>query len=621
MNGSGNMSVSYRALSVTCWIICALAASSPLTNGAKVLGVALPYAKSHYYMINKIGEDLVSRGHNVTILVADIDRDTGEAALGAGISSIVYKTPWGNPTQLQDLKDTIQYAAEVSVLQGIRIRLGTAAEACSTLLGDVSALAAIEELHADLLLADSIFACSSLLADKFGLARVDVSPTGLRYPYHADIWRQQNPLLVIPQYGSQLRLQMGPKDVIWNLGVLLWARHVVYRPHYRALDRLRASHGIVPRSTLRSYRAATPLAIINDDFAFLPVRPLTPNIKVVGPIQPRPPQPLPADLFDFFEGAEDQGVVYVSLGTYDGLGHGELLTAMAGALSALPCRVLWKLGPSEFKSMQSYLGKAPELGLNIRTISFAPQNDVLGHRATRVFLSHLGLNSLYEAAYHGVPIVGLPLASDQPDNMKVAEHHGFGLEVPRRGRALPTQESIHATLLQVLHQSSYREAARRMSALLHGHRRAPLQVAADWVEHTLDTDGDTYLSMPYSRCRLSNVIDYFIPELATALMLALAYALVGFHFKLCFTVLRLVIAVLPSRVHCAAWKLRSHCMRWPWWSPRTCLCRVYCKGKSTYVPCTRCNSRNERFVSLVDGSGVGQAVCRSSTALLSSRPR
>lgn len=81
--------------------------------------VALPYAKSHYYMINKIGEDLVSRGHNVTILVADIDRDIGDAALESGINNIVYETPWGTPAQLQDLKDTIQYAAELTVLQVI----------------------------------------------------------------------------------------------------------------------------------------------------------------------------------------------------------------------------------------------------------------------------------------------------------------------------------------------------------------------------------------------------------------------------------------------------------------------------------------------------------------------
>lgn len=205
---------------------------------------------------------------------------------------------------------------------------------------------------------------------------------------------------------------------------------------------------------------------------------LSPRAQVVGPIQPRPPQPLPPDLQGFFDGAGEAGVVYVSLGTYDGLGDGELLTAMATALRALPCRVLWKLGSADFDLIRRHTGRDPELGPNIRTIPFAPQNDILGHPATRVFLSHLGLNSLYEAAYHGVPIVGLPLASDQPDNMKVAEHHGFGFEVPHRRRSLPTHEDIQAALLHVLKEPSFRHAAARMSALLHGHRRAPLQVAA-----------------------------------------------------------------------------------------------------------------------------------------------
>ncbi len=52
---------------------------------------------------------------------------------------------------------------------------------------------------------------------------------------------------------------------------------------------------------------------------------------------------------------------------------------------------------------------------NIRFTKWAPQNDVLGHPAVKAFITHAGSNSLYEAAYHGKPIVCIPLMADQFD--------------------------------------------------------------------------------------------------------------------------------------------------------------------------------------------------------------
>ena len=58
------------------------------------------------------------------------------------------------------------------------------------------------------------------------------------------------------------------------------------------------------------------------------------------------------------------------------------------------------------------------LGLadNIKVITWAPQNDVLGHPAVKAFVTQAGINSLYEAAYHAVPIVAVPLIADQDEN-------------------------------------------------------------------------------------------------------------------------------------------------------------------------------------------------------------
>lgn len=39
--------------------------------------------------------------------------------------------------------------------------------------------------------------------------------------------------------------------------------------------------------------------------------------------------------------------------------------------------------------------------------------DVLGHQHTRAFVSHCGVHSINEAAFHGVPVVAVPIQFEQ----------------------------------------------------------------------------------------------------------------------------------------------------------------------------------------------------------------
>ena len=63
-----------------------------------------------------------------------------------------------------------------------------------------------------------------------------------------------------------------------------------------------------------------------------------------------------------------------------------------------------------------------QVGGNIKLIDWAPQTDVLAHPGVQAFLTQSGINSLYEAASHAVPMVSVPLIGDQINNAAKVTH-------------------------------------------------------------------------------------------------------------------------------------------------------------------------------------------------------
>lgn len=64
-----------------------------------------------------------------------------------------------------------------------------------------------------------------------------------------------------------------------------------------------------------------------------------------------------------------------------------------------------------------------QLPRNVLPIQWAPQNDVLAHPQTKVFVTHAGSNSIYEAAYHATPVVAMPFFGDQHHNAAKVQSH------------------------------------------------------------------------------------------------------------------------------------------------------------------------------------------------------
>lgn len=146
--------------------------------------------------------------------------------------------------------------------------------------------------------------------------------------------------------------------------------------------------------------------MFNHDPAIDTAEYLPANVFGIGGLQIQVPKPLPDDLQRVMDESK-AGVVLFSLGTnveMDMLGD-ELLTHILEAFRRLPQYTFL---------CKFHLDTLPvSLPANVIMRKWIPQNDVLGHAKTKLFITHAGLLSTQESVWHGVPMLGIPVFADQ----------------------------------------------------------------------------------------------------------------------------------------------------------------------------------------------------------------
>lgn len=119
---------------------------------------------------------------------------------------------------------------------------------------------------------------------------------------------------------------------------------------------------------------------------------------------------------------------------------------------------------------------------NVMIRKWLSQSDILAHPKMRAFITHCGLLGTYEATYHGVPIVAIPVYIDQHKNAARSVRDGAGLSLCLR--ALST-ESIKETLVKLVGNDTFRMNMRKRSQLLRDQPEKPLSRAIWWIEWVL----------------------------------------------------------------------------------------------------------------------------------------
>jgi len=132
-------------------------------------------------------------------------------------------------------------------------------------------------------------------------------------------------------------------------------------------------------------------------------------------------------------------------------GQAPLMRNILLALSRLDVRALVTLGPS--LDPAEFVVPA-----NVVLERYVPHSAVLPLAAALV--TQCGIGTVTKGLAHGLPLVCIPLVSDQPDNAARVVARGAGVYVPSDA----TPEQIGAAIQRVLTDGTFRRAAGRLGA-------------------------------------------------------------------------------------------------------------------------------------------------------------
>ncbi|KMQ96120.1 2-hydroxyacylsphingosine 1-beta-galactosyltransferase [Lasius niger] len=487
--------------------------------GYNVLLATMGGTKSHTVPFVALGTSLSSRGHNVTLLSAF----SGPAA-NNGLHELVpsiLEAYVENFTSEWDLVGA-RFRNELPISPWDAMRYGW--ESCEALLRDAASTAGLRKPNGDprarwdVAVVDGAFPeCLLGILHGENVPTIMLNTVAL---YSGSITRQGNPSAwsVTPYFGKAITQDMNFFQRILNvaaqftLKIMHWITVSIYlRPTLQKYlgDRI--------PDDLYSLTAEVPLTLQNSHYTVADSVPYLSNVVNVACLHCRPATQLNSDLESFLR----RGFVFVSMGSsVQASGMPEALRQIFVAVfSALPYNVIWKWEGAKIK----------DLPANVRTAAWWPQQELLGHPKLRAFVSHGGLLSLHEAAYHGAPTLVLPVFCDHDGNAAQADKLGYALVMDLAGISI---SALHEGILEVaaLHNNSYREAAKKRSALLRDLPIDSRELATWWVEHVAKHGGADHLK---SSIRYMSTIHYYSMDVAVFYISSLILIIYGLK-KLCW---------------------------------------------------------------------------------------
>ncbi|KAH7297686.1 hypothetical protein KP509_25G007000 [Ceratopteris richardii] len=198
----------------------------------------------------------------------------------------------------------------------------------------------------------------------------------------------------------------------------------------------------------------------------------------IGPL-PNPvkkPARRNAECISWLDSQADDSVLYVAFGSFAVL-SAEETQELAMGLEGSGGPFLWVIREDTHNQQElprilpeGFLDRTKDRGL---IVTWAPQVEVLAHRAVGGFLSHCGWNSTLESLGAGVPLLCCPRLAEQRMNCEyICEKWGAGVEMMRTDTGGLERGYVEAGIKALLHGEEARTARKNAERIMELTRRS-----------------------------------------------------------------------------------------------------------------------------------------------------
>ncbi|EDL89823.1 rCG57123 [Rattus norvegicus] len=498
-------------------------------NCGKVLVWPMEY--SHWMNIKIILEELVQKGHEVTVLrpSASVFLDPKETS---DLKFVTFPTSFSS----HDLENFFTRFVNVwtyelprdtclSYFLYLQDTIDEYSDYCLTVCKEAVSnkqfMTKLQESKFDVVFSDAIGPCGELIAELLQIPFLYSLRFSPGYTIEKYIGGVLFPPSYVPMIFSGLAGQMTFIERVHNMICMLYFdfwfqtfREKKWDPFY--------SKTLGRPTTLAEIMGKAEMWLIRSYWDLEFPHPISPNVDYIGGLHCKPAKPLPKDIEDFVQSSGEHGVVVFSLGSMVRNMTEEKANIIAWALAQIPQKVLWRFDGK----------KPPTLGPNTRLYKWLPQNDLLGHPKTKAFVTHGGANGIYEAIHHGIPMIGIPLFGEQHDNIAHMVAKGAAVEV--NFRTMSKSDMLNA-LEEVINNPFYKKNAMWLSTIHHDQPTKPLDRAVFWIEFVMRHKGAKHLrslghNLPWYQYHSLDVIGFLLTCVAVTVVLALKCFLFVYRF-------------------------------------------------------------------------------------------